>query len=191
MQVIKSKNSPASGFVKCLVPASEKTPHRAMIADRGYFKRTTEGFYKLEHFDLEDMFGRRPRPSITVDVTIKKNDSIAVHDEISITLFNKGRGIAKYYGFFGIFDNNVKISRVSDNLRNISQINGGNPMFAYSDDVSVLHHNGIGELCGSVCFYRIDPTKEISLRLKWYCENMSIKEKDFSFPPLVKVNEHG
>jgi len=35
-----------------------------MLADREYFKRSTEGFYRLEHFDLEDLFGRRPKPAL-------------------------------------------------------------------------------------------------------------------------------
>ncbi|TMA25418.1 MAG: ATP-binding protein [Deltaproteobacteria bacterium] len=51
-----------AGYVACLIPESDKTPHRAMFANREYWRRTTNGARRLEHIDLEDMFGRRPRP---------------------------------------------------------------------------------------------------------------------------------
>lgn len=57
-------STPGQGFVKVLVPSSESTPHRAMFADREYYKRSTEGFYRLEHFDISDLFGRRPAPGL-------------------------------------------------------------------------------------------------------------------------------
>src|SRR5690242_7666517 len=43
-----------AGYVKVLIPRSEKTPHRALLAEREYYRRSTEGFYRMEHFDLED-----------------------------------------------------------------------------------------------------------------------------------------
>jgi hypothetical protein len=115
-----------SGFVKCLIPASDKTPHRAMMADREYFKRSTEGFYRLEHFDLEDMFGRRPIPRLELLLPIVPTSSITggINGErykglVVPTIRNAGRGSArapylamsiggtKAYGFstFGIDGN--------------------------------------------------------------------------------------
>jgi hypothetical protein len=75
-----------AGFVVCLIPQSPKTPHRAMLSHREYYKRSTERFYRLEHFDLEDMFGRRPRPLLTFDATVRTKRVIWLH--------NRGRGMA-------------------------------------------------------------------------------------------------
>lgn len=35
---------------------------------REYYKRSEDGCYRLEHFDLEDMFGRRQRPLLELFV---------------------------------------------------------------------------------------------------------------------------
>lgn len=80
----------AEGFVKVFVPPSDRVPHRAMLADREYFKRSTEGFYRMEHFDLADMFGRRRRPVLTLQLE-KEGDG----GTILVSVTNEGRGIAK------------------------------------------------------------------------------------------------
>jgi hypothetical protein len=88
------------GYVKCLIPASDKTPHRAMLAEREYFRRTTEGFYRLEHFDLEDMFGRRPRPVLLIKARIEGTGSgeaagrAVRYIQAVFTIENIGRGSA-------------------------------------------------------------------------------------------------
>lgn len=67
IKVIPFSKSSKSGFVKVLVPASDKTPHRANHnKSREYLKRTQGGKIALEHFDLEDMFGRRQKPLLGV-----------------------------------------------------------------------------------------------------------------------------
>jgi hypothetical protein len=75
IEVVQAKALPGAGYVKCLIPASDKTPHRSMLACREYYKRTTEGFYALEHFDLDDMFGRRPVPSLFVYTRVEGGSS--------------------------------------------------------------------------------------------------------------------
>jgi predicted HTH transcriptional regulator len=52
------------GYLKCLVPASDKPPHRGMHG-REYWRRTTSGFRRMEHYELEDVFGRRSRPALS------------------------------------------------------------------------------------------------------------------------------
>jgi hypothetical protein len=90
------------GYVKCLIPASSKTPHRAMLADREYYKRSTEGFYRLEHFDLEDLFGRRPVPVLRVTLD-RRADGLQTEGpgttiytgRVVVALRNEGRGSAR------------------------------------------------------------------------------------------------
>ena len=79
-----------SGFAVTLVPESESGPHMAKLGEDRYYKRSGDAFYKLEHFDLEDMFGRRKKPKLSVAATIILN-----RGEIVIGLRNEGRGTAK------------------------------------------------------------------------------------------------
>src|SRR5262249_32354476 len=100
LTVIPAAN-PGEGYVCCLIPQSEKTPHRAMLANREYYKRTTEGFYRLEHFDLEDMFGRRPVPRLNILTAVRPGGSSGgtggrTQDVlIDLTVINEGRGTAR------------------------------------------------------------------------------------------------
>lgn len=72
-----------------------------MLWDREYFKRSTEGFYRLEHFDLEDIFGRRPIPRLDLAWQIIKGRQIGSRDgnkqdvDIQLSLVNFGRGSAR------------------------------------------------------------------------------------------------
>lgn len=79
-----------SGFVVTLVPESESGPHMAKLGEDRYYKRSGDTFYKLEHFDLEDMFGRRKKPKLTLEATFIHNGC-----EIIIGIRNEGRGAAK------------------------------------------------------------------------------------------------
>ena len=56
----------SAGFCVSIVPPSDSGPHMAKAGEDRYFKRSGSGFYRMEHFDLEDMFGRRQRPSIAL-----------------------------------------------------------------------------------------------------------------------------
>lgn len=48
-----------SGFAATLIPMSDAGPHMALGGEGRYYKRSGSSFYPMEHFDLEDMFGRR------------------------------------------------------------------------------------------------------------------------------------
>ena len=50
------KTGSSSGFVITLVPASSRGPHMAKLEEDRYYKRSGDSFYRMEHFDLEDMF---------------------------------------------------------------------------------------------------------------------------------------
>lgn len=93
--IFKLKNK-KTGYLKILIPQSDKTPHRAMKT-REYLKRNIQGKYKLEHFDLEDMFGRRQKPHLSLSFI--KKDIVAAGDEaigsFQIFLHNVGRAIGR------------------------------------------------------------------------------------------------
>lgn len=101
INVIPASDDASAGYVACFIPESNRTPHRAMLADREYYKRSTEGFYRLEHFDLEDMFGRRPTPRLAVRISLHRRGSSGgggrteYKGHVVIAIENTGRGSAR------------------------------------------------------------------------------------------------
>lgn len=89
-RVIEAEND--EGFVVTYIPESSSGPHMAKLAEDRYYKRSGDSFYRLEHFDLEDMFGRRPRPNLEFNTQIRGH-GLGVQMIISIT--NVGRGSAR------------------------------------------------------------------------------------------------
>jgi hypothetical protein len=85
------------GFVATLIPSSDSGPFMGKLGEDRYYKRSGDSFYKMEHFDLEDMFGRRRKPSLELEINF--NQVSKIRDEIRlfllITINNVGRGSAK------------------------------------------------------------------------------------------------
>jgi hypothetical protein len=91
-----------SGFAITLVPESISGPHMAKGGLDRYYKRSGSSFRKMEHFDLEDMFGRRKKPKLSLHTRIiglgtesGPQGKVFVYAVI-IGIENTGRGIAKY-----------------------------------------------------------------------------------------------
>lgn len=89
------------GLAVTMVPASDAGPHQAKCGEDRYFKRSGASFIRMEHFDLEDMFGRRKRPVLRMvhdvrrSVTIGTGDG-ARHKMIALVgIENSGRGTAR------------------------------------------------------------------------------------------------
>lgn len=80
------------GFAITLVPVSDSGPHMAKGGEDRYYKRSGDSFYKMEHFDIEDMFGRRKKPKLSLYTKIRGK---GVASQIIIGITNEGRGTAK------------------------------------------------------------------------------------------------
>jgi hypothetical protein len=104
IETIDSSQNLGKGYVKCLIPASDRAPHRAMLtrAKGDYLRRSADGKRSMDHYELEDMFGRRPRPRLEISTetprigTIRggpQGSSVDVHVELLIT--NVGRATAQ------------------------------------------------------------------------------------------------
>jgi hypothetical protein len=143
-----------------------------MLAEREYFKRTTEGFYRLEHFDLEDMFGRRPRPALDISPSVRRREQDPATEELQFFLVNNGRGIAKYSGFLVRLSSDVEIVGVIGLVEDVSKLNDGAPVASYQDNTSVYHPNNIRYSTGSVILKRAAIGQPLNMRVTWYCENM-------------------
>lgn len=91
-----------TGFLVTLIPVSDSGPHMALLGEGRYYKRSGDSFYRLEHFDVADMFGRRPQPQLELVLTCERGGSTlgpsgrSVNLHVIPGLANKGKGIAKY-----------------------------------------------------------------------------------------------
>jgi len=90
------------GFGLILIPESLLPPHRVLLNSRDiknhYYIRTGGSFVVASHTQLEDMFGRRPKPKLGLHTKIFQYGSwfsgmSNVHVVLGIE--NKGRGTAK------------------------------------------------------------------------------------------------
>jgi hypothetical protein len=82
-----------TGFAITLIPASSSGPHMAKAGEDRYYKRSGDSFYKMEHFDLEDMFGRRAQPKL---VPVTKTEFSYSPKTVFFEIKNEGRGAAKH-----------------------------------------------------------------------------------------------
>jgi len=89
------------GFVVTLVPESDAGPHMALGGEQRYYKRSGSSFYRMEHFDIEDMFGRRRKPKLALAYKVRPHgrsqygSSVTWKGAIAVSLENQGRGSAK------------------------------------------------------------------------------------------------
>jgi hypothetical protein len=185
--VILEEGVGGDGYVKVLVPRSEKTPHRAMRADREYFRRSTEGFYRMEHFDLEDAFGRRPHPALVFVATLVPRPGDDPHEDVHLALLNQGRGLAKYPGFTLAFSPDVSVVATSHGINNNSSINNGRPVVSYQDNIAVIHAVPVQSSIGTVTIKRLSKGAPLEINVRWYCEGMS--ERTYSGLVNPEVHE--
>jgi hypothetical protein len=54
------------GVAVTYVPPSDLGPHMAKCGEDRYYRRSGDRFSRMEHFDIADMFGRRPQPVLCV-----------------------------------------------------------------------------------------------------------------------------
>jgi schlafen family protein len=95
------------GFAATLVPESDSGPHMALAGHDRYFKRAGDRFYRMEHFDIADMFGRRQRPAFGFSYSVQPGSSYGGPEgsrkevRILITIRNEGRAsaVAPYIRF--------------------------------------------------------------------------------------------
>jgi len=84
------------GVVISFIPESNSGPHMAKLGHDRYFKRSGDSFYRMEHYDIEDMFGRRKKPKLVlrgypINERPRENKIL-----ILLSIENIGRSIAKY-----------------------------------------------------------------------------------------------
>jgi len=101
---IPSDGPEGEGFAVIFVPESQLPPHRVILnvseekIQNHYYVRSGSSFTVAPHSQLEDMFGRRPRPILELTHSIVRGPSGGdwVKVYVKLTLENRGRGIARF-----------------------------------------------------------------------------------------------
>lgn len=140
------------GIVITYVPESQSGPHMAKMGEDRYYKRSGDSFYRLEHFDLEDMFGRRPKPKLEFYTRIK-GQGLSV--QVVVGIRNSGRGSAKapYLAFsasppfklnsFGLDGN------MNEGMKKLPYLGSDLP-FRYGEGANIIIHPGVTHEVASV-----------------------------------------
>ena len=85
------------GFICTFVPVSDAGPHMAKLGVNQYIKRCADRFLAMEHHDVADMFGRRPRPLLAFATRLVLGGlevGLRRHVAIIACVRNDGRGVA-------------------------------------------------------------------------------------------------
>jgi hypothetical protein len=162
-----------AGFAVTLVPESDSGPYMAKLGEDRYYKRSGGSFYRLEHFDLEDMFGRRQKPRIQIRVGQLPDPKESSQDILQFGVQNIGRAVAKHVGFLVTFADSEIVT--VHKLTNISSVNEGRATVSYDKNVGVIHPNGILMSVGSVHIRRKNPAVPVTIEMISYCEQVRAK----------------
>jgi hypothetical protein len=178
-KAIVNPNS-GGGVVATLVPDTDGGPYMAKLGEQRYFKRSGDSFYRMEHFDLEDMFGRRQKPSLEIIVEPSKVENGV--EDYNILVLNHGRAVARHAGFLMTLQN-VEIKRTSAQLENHSGINAGRSVVGWDNQIGVIHPNGIRVNLGSISVSRVDPGNNVRIDVTLYCEGARVVRNAIEIGP--------
>ena len=95
------EDSADSGIIVTYIPRSDAGPHMAMLGENRYYKRSGDSFYQMEHFDLADMFGRRPVAVLRVNLkpatgAVFSGLERSTEAQAIVGIENSGRGVARF-----------------------------------------------------------------------------------------------
>jgi hypothetical protein len=89
-----------ASIIVTLVPPSVSGPHMAGMGEGRYYKRSGDSFYRMEHFDVADMFGRRRQPQLNLQLARERQPSSTgkLHlYRLNALISNTGRNTARLF----------------------------------------------------------------------------------------------
>jgi hypothetical protein len=163
------------------VPESDSPPHQA--GDKCYYRRENFQNRKMEHVEIEDMFGKRQRPNLYPIFEYKKRNQNVVEGfiQISLIIHNKGRAIGKYV-CFSISLHNIKDLSLTLPLRNISHLRELSS-FQFRDDVGIIHSEERMSI-GSFAFGIKNPSEPIIGEYLLFADGMKFRSGILIIPPI-------
>lgn len=101
-KIIYENETDKNGYVLVLIPRSDLAPHQ-LVEDRKYYRRSGESFKPMEHFELENMFGRAPVPVLVPDIEIFEDGSTNDRQDYKIVVGVRNIGrLAGTFPYLGI-----------------------------------------------------------------------------------------
>ena len=179
------------GFALTYIPESEGGPHMAKLGDDRYYKRAGDSFYKMEHYDISDMFGRRRRPKLRAFYRVTGDGGNTL---VHVGIENEGRATARApfiafscegplkRDFYGLDGNR------GEGLTYMPFANSGY-MWAYSGGMDVAIHPTMRHPVAALSFGvrpRPAPTTDIEVNYAIACEDQSI-EHGVLVIPIVEL----
>lgn len=177
----------AGGLIVTYIPESISGPHMAKSKEDRYYKRSGDSFYKMEHFDIEDMFGRRKKPKLTIVTTVKNRGR---NLDVVLSIRNDGKGSAKApylafdtnspyllnpYGIDGNRNHGMKLLKHS----------GRELPFRFGEDNTFVIHPGITHDVTSICTSprgEKEPDRDLEISYILAAEDMRMDENILVLP---------
>jgi len=141
----------------------------------------------MEHYELEDLFGRRLRPSLSLYLELRPHTEDGASEELHFWWLNEGRGLARHAGFL-CKPREVRITRVRGHgLLNASGANQGAATVTYYDPHQVIHANDIFLAAGHVLLSRERLGTPLAIDATWYAEDMVTRRASASLQTGVRL----
>ncbi|PLY01031.1 MAG: hypothetical protein C0622_07840 [Desulfuromonas sp.] len=173
--------SEEGGIVISYIPESLSGPHMAKMGEDRYYKRSGDSFYRMEHFDIEDMFGRRKKPKLSLVPIIKTRGQ---QFNIILSIKNLGRGSAKapYLAFDVnrpyIFNQYGIDGNMNHGMKRLKHAGRELP-FRFGEDNTFVIHPGISHDVTAVHMGLVsknDPDRDLEIPYILAAEDMQMEE---------------
>jgi hypothetical protein len=184
-RILETKNG--KGFALSLIPESDSGPHMAKLGEDRYYKRSGDSFYKMEHYDIADMFSRRRKPNLALTY---RTESLGTEASIILRLQNSGRASARapylavrckppfYRSSYGVDGNK------NEGLPYLPTSNPDYP-WCYAGGLDIAIHPGmvrdIARLSQSHNA-KLPPSEDVIIGYALACEDQVLREETLTVP---------
>lgn len=177
----------SQGFVLTVIPESDTGPHMAKLGENRYYKRIGDSFYRMEHYDIADMFGRRKKPKLSIFYTVA---GVGSNAEVHLGLRNDGRATAR--APFFAFETEGSLLRSpygldgngNEGLTSLRAANSG-LRWAYGGGMDFALHPAMAHeiACLSLGIpRRPPPTEDLVIRYALACEDQPLERAELVIP---------
>lgn len=177
MKTIKQKASDTRGLIVCNIPKTTGDPVRSTTDNHFYF-RSGDNFVVAPYEMVKRLFAATESPDMAPDINANKihYDSVSKNYDIPITLVNNSSAIGENVELLISFLNPeiCEILEV-DAFNDVSHINPGKKMFAYSVVGDKVVHRGINLRIGSVKIKLKGRNRILKLEISIYANKMRAK----------------
>lgn len=176
-----------SGIVLTLVPESDSGPHMGKLGENRYYKRSGDGFYKMEHYDIADMFGRRRKPQLAVFYKVL---GVGASASVRLGIQNNGRATARAPFFAFQNDGPVQRSRYGldgNGTEGLTHLRAGATGFrwAYGGGMDFALHPGMAHEVAQLDLgiqARPAPTQDLVVEYALACEDQPLERGEIVIP---------